>query len=140
MKNQKHRNWLIFSVILIFLASIIIPNISGSNMINKNYNNNKIGTLNALEVAQTHISLFEKEEYSIIDITEIQDNFKFPLMYIFILNPQGYIVVTADRCLPPIIAYSLTNDQRLLFHAGSRRSGGNGLDRFRAGSSPLAGG
>ncbi len=110
MKNNKHRNWLVYVVILITVTSIIIPNISGSNINKKKNNNYEIGSLNALKVVRTHISLFEKEDYSIIDFTEIRDNYEFPLMYLFILNPHGYIVVTADRSLPPVIAYSFTND------------------------------
>ncbi len=39
-----------------------------------------------------------------------RDNEKTILFYIFDLQPQGYIVVSADARLPPIIAYSFTSN------------------------------
>jgi hypothetical protein len=33
-----------------------------------------------------------------------------PLFFVFELSPKGYLVVTADFKLPPVIAYSFTND------------------------------
>lgn len=35
------------------------------------------------------------------------------LFYVFELNPSGYIVVTGDTDLPPVIAYSFNNDYQL---------------------------
>jgi hypothetical protein len=109
MKNRKSRNLLVFSIALIFLTSIIIPNISGINITNRTYKIDKIATLNPLKVVQTHLSIYEKEDLSIIDYSEIKDK-NIPLLYVFKLSPQGYIVVTADTCLPPVIAYSFSNN------------------------------
>lgn len=46
------------------------------------------------------------------------------LFFIFELEPSGYIVITADNELPPVIAYSFTND------AGDLDAGDNALIRI----------
>jgi hypothetical protein len=46
------------------------------------------------------------------------------LFYVFELNPDGYMAVCADKDLPPVIAYSFTND------AGNLRDNANGLIRL----------
>lgn len=110
MRNYKQKKWLVFTIILIVLNSILIPNISGNLLSNYQYETKAIGIKDAIKVAKSQISLLEKQEYLISDITEIQGNVKFPLMYVCFLNPKGYIVVPALRDLPPVIAYSFTNE------------------------------
>ena len=110
MRNYKQKKWLVFTIILIVLNSILIPNISGNLLSNYQYETKAIGIKDAIKVAKSQISLLEKQEYSISDITEIQGNVKSPLMYVCFLNPKGYIVVPALRDLPPVIAYSFTNE------------------------------
>ena len=110
MKNYKQKKWLVFTTILIVLNSILIPNISGNLLSNYQYETKAIGIKDAIKVAKSQISLLEKQEYSISDITEIQGNVESPLMYVCFLNPKGYIVVPALKDLPPVIAYSFTNE------------------------------
>jgi len=59
----------------------------------------------------------EKAEFDIVWVfgplsedIEIKSLDDYPIMYLFILDPKGYIVVPANKKLPPIIAYSFENE------------------------------
>jgi hypothetical protein len=66
-----------------------------------------------LPIAQraASITLHElgKNDFSIIESLQMQNQNNTPLFYVFILNPDGYVVVSASYNLPPIVAYSFTN-------------------------------
>lgn len=66
------------------------------------------------------ISLQKSATYSFID----QENRFYDaegslLFYVFELMPLGYIAVSADNELPPVIAYSFTNDAGVLNYEGN---------------------
>lgn len=57
------------------------------------------------------ISLQKEAEYRLIDLeNRYTDSGGKALFYVFELNPAGYIVVSASTGLPPVPAYSFTND------------------------------
>lgn len=66
----------------------------------------------ALNVGQTKLSEMDKDsEFNIMSSTKIFSvSDKNLLGYGLNLSPRGYIVIAADSDLPPIIAYSFTND------------------------------
>ncbi|MBL7104149.1 MAG: C10 family peptidase [Bacteroidales bacterium] len=64
-----------------------------------------------------HQKLFELSKAGILSIKNDKNIYYNKegkaLFYIFELNPSGYIVVTGDTDLPPVIAYSFENDYQL---------------------------
>ena len=66
----------------------------------------------AKQVAENKLELLEKYSECII-ISEksfFVEGFNYPLFYVFELNPAGYIVVSAETDLPPVIAYSFESN------------------------------
>ena len=64
----------------------------------------------ARDAAEFHIELNSKEEYTIDDLYELPDVSGNTVAYIYNLVPQGYIIVSVDTALPPIVGYSFRND------------------------------
>jgi hypothetical protein len=93
-----------------FLGAGFLPIISASNILYKQSNTFFIGLEDAQKVAETKISLTKLSDYFISEIIEINSVCGSPIIYVFYLNPQGYIVVPANKKLPPIIAYSFENE------------------------------
>ena len=102
---------IVFNVILLFCAASISPIISGNITFNFQYNNCIVESDLAFKVAQDKIFELEKEtEFSIKNYVEIIEKNREILCYVFNLNPQGYIVVSANFNLPPVLAYSFTSN------------------------------
>ena len=97
----------IFVIIVIFLLSInLFSNLNNSKAIVVQCEKNPIDFNSAHYVAQRKLLQFDKKDYDIISTEKVFNNEGRILFYVFHLMPNGYIVVTADRNLPPIIAYS----------------------------------
>ncbi len=64
----------------------------------------------ALQVAKLKLQIQEKENYTIIDVYEMGDESGSSLAYIFHLIPTGFIAVSADTDIPPVIGYSFMNN------------------------------
>ncbi len=63
----------------------------------------------ALIVANLKLQIQEKEDYSITDVFEMRDNDGAILAYVFHLNLKGFIIISTDTDISPIIGYSLRN-------------------------------
>ena len=64
----------------------------------------------ACAVAENKISLSRKSElFSVKDISEISEN-NTKLFYLVELTPKGFMIISADDRLNPVIAYSFDND------------------------------
>jgi len=78
----------------------------------------------AFKVAETKIEqLGYSGNFKVIQSSEsIIDDKGISLFYTFLLEPTGYVIVSADKALPPIIAYSIENglgeinEENLLFN------------------------
>jgi hypothetical protein len=109
-KDYQLNKIVVLLIALSFFGAGFLPVISGCN---PSYNKNNI-LLVELEgaqiVAETKISLSKSSDHVISEVNEIKNLDAHPLMYVFSLNPVGYIVVPANKKLPPIIAYSFDND------------------------------
>jgi len=110
MRKSNLRKYLVLTIVLITISSLIIPNIFAINLQTKEYEKKGIQQQIAENIAQTHLLLNQEMEHILLDCTEIYDYNGNQLMYIFNLHPQGYIVITSNKNLPPIIAYSFEND------------------------------
>ena len=106
---QLRRLIIIFTTICLFSASLF-PIISGTNITYQQNNRLIINIDEAQKVAETKILMSKISDYYIKDSIEILSTESFPLMYIFYLYPKGYIVVPANKNLPPVIAYSYENE------------------------------
>lgn len=93
-----------------FLGAGFLPIISSSNLSHKQNDTLLIRFEDAQKVAETKISLSKSLDYFISEAIQIKSADDSPIMYVFFLNPQGYIVVPANKGLPPIIAYSFENE------------------------------
>jgi hypothetical protein len=110
LENRKSKRLIAIFVVLGLFAASLIPVISGQNISNTYYDNSFISFEDAQKVAEVKISTIEIEDFFIIDSFDIKNDKNFALMYIFKLTPKGYIVVSGHSSLPPIIAFSFSND------------------------------
>ena len=110
MKIFKLKKIIVIFTIICFFGASFLPNISGSSI---SYQYNKItivGFEQAKMVAERKISMSKSSEYTISEAIPIKNVDDSTLMYVFSLNPEGYIIVSVNRKLPPIIAYSFDNN------------------------------
>ena len=108
MKKYDSRIFLFIAILIVFCASFQ-PIISGINIENDQQFLNSIDRNSAILVACAKLKDLEKDTYTILSSNEIFDDQGNILCYAFDLLPQGYIVVTAYKTLPPILAYSFTS-------------------------------
>jgi len=97
-------------VIGLFLWAGIIPSMNGNEIRIISDDNHTIGIDVATRVASVKLHELNKLDFSIIESTAITNDKGEPLFYVFNLNPQGYLVVSASYDLPPVIAYSFTSN------------------------------
>jgi hypothetical protein len=110
MYNLNIKKYKIFLLIIILCLSTI-PNINGDLIFNNENIENKIGNNELVSIANNHILKQQKQDFSIYEINEIKDESnELTLFYIVNLNPTGFIVITNNKKLPPIISYSFTNE------------------------------
>jgi hypothetical protein len=64
----------------------------------------------ALQVTNLEIQIQEKENYYITNVFEMRDNNGTILAYVFHLNPKGFIAISTDRDISPVIGYSFRNN------------------------------
>jgi len=108
MKKYDRRIFLFIAILIVFCASFQ-PIISGISIENDQQYLNSIDRNSAFLVACAKLKDLEKDTYTILSTNEIFDDQGNILCYAFDLQPQGYIVVTAYKTLPPILAYSFTS-------------------------------
>ena len=101
------------TITVLLITSLLIGagffQITIGNKIN-NVNQTYVGFDSAKKVAGLKIIQLGKTDYTIADSLIIKTNNEIPLFYLFNLQPQGYIVVTGFYDLPPVIAYSFSNN------------------------------
>jgi hypothetical protein len=107
--NKLKKTWILLIIVgLIGTAFIQIG--SSSYFSYEQRNNFFVDFEEAQKVAEVKISMNKASEHIISQSIEIKDDDYNPFLYLFLLNPNGYIVVSANRILPPVIAYSFEND------------------------------
>jgi hypothetical protein len=106
----------VFFILTILLLAMFIPTIYGhkTNIVIDKKNKTTLITKDmATKVALTKLFELNKKGFSLLCSHQINDENQNPLFYAFELDPQGYLIVTASFNLPPVIAYSFTNDYRM---------------------------
>ena len=110
LKHYQLKKIVILLVTIGFLGAGFLPIINSSNISYKQNDILSIGFEVAQKVAETKIYLSKSLDYHFSKAIKIKSADDSPMMYIFFLNPTGYIVVPANKNLPPIIAYSFENE------------------------------
>jgi len=110
LKHRQLKRILVLLVIIGFFGAGFLQIISSSNISYKQNDNLWIGFEVAQKVAEIKIYLSKSSHHFISESIQIKSADNSPIMYIFFLNPTGYIVVPANKNLPPIIAYSFENE------------------------------
>jgi len=64
----------------------------------------------ALQVANLKLQIQEKQDYSITDVFEMRENDGSILTYVFHLAPAGFIAVSTNTDITPVIGYSFRNN------------------------------
>jgi hypothetical protein len=94
-------------VVIILLGAGTLPFInSGAS---KTSTDATVAPSDALLVANHKLAISNKLDYRLASLTPISDHGQ-PLFYMIALQPTGYIVVSAYRFLPVIMAYSWTSE------------------------------
>jgi hypothetical protein len=107
--QRKKRPIFVLIVVGLCLGVGVIPIMNGNETSANSYQNYTINFETAQKVAKVKLHELEKTEFSISSSAQIINEKKEPLFYVFNLDPQGYLVVTASYHLPPVIAYSFTS-------------------------------
>ena len=100
---------LIFIAVTILICASIQPVIANVSIQNNTQQIVPVDRNSAFIVASAKLMDLKKTTFTITSLNEIFDEQKNILCYVFDLYPQGYIVVSAYRSLPPILAYSFTS-------------------------------
>jgi len=108
MKKFDSKIYLFIAITIIFCASLQ-PAIAVSSINNNTQHLKPIDNSSALLVACANLRYLKKTSYTIDSSNEIVDGQGNILCYVFDLQPHGYIVVSAHRNLPPVLAYSFTS-------------------------------
>lgn len=64
----------------------------------------------ALKIAGHKLYVHEKMEFTIFEYFEIEDSNAITLAYVFNLQPNGFIAISSDTDIYPVIGYSLLNN------------------------------
>ena len=109
MRYQQLKKTLVLLVVIGFIGAGFIQ-IGSSSFSYEQSNTLFVEFEDAQKVAETKISKIKSSNYVISESIEIKNGENTPILYLFLLKPNGYIVVPASRVLPPIIAYSFENN------------------------------
>lgn len=107
---------LIFIAVTVLICASIQPVIANESIKINSQQFAPVEKDTAFIVASAKLKELQKTSFTITLSNEIFDEQKNILCYVFDLDPQGYIVVSAYRVLPPVLAYSFTS---FFNHAGS---------------------
>jgi len=112
-KNLREKS-MAFGIIVLFLGAGVVSGINGNETFGAEFDQKQqqIGIKSATKVANIKLSQLGKtDDFSVESSIESYLSCEnIILFYVFDLQPQGYIVVSADSNLPPIIAYSFTDN------------------------------
>ena len=112
-KNLREKS-MAFGIIVLFFGAGVVSGINGNEAFDAEFDQKQqqIGINSATKVANMKLSQLEKtDDFSVgSSIESYGSNENIILFYVFDLQPQGYIVVSADSNLPPVIAYSFTDN------------------------------
>lgn len=105
-KNYKIKKSIVL-IIAIFLISVsLFSNMYDARALFAQVEENQIDVISANNVANKKLLQLGKTNYVITNTDEVCNAEGKILFYVFHLMPQGYIVISAYRNLPPVIAYS----------------------------------
>ena len=111
-KNLREKS-MAFGIIVLFLGAGVVSGINGNETFGAGFDQKQqqIGIKSATKVANMKLSQLGKtDDFSVgSSIEACRSCENIILFYAFDLQPQGYIVVSADSNLPPVIAYSFTD-------------------------------
>ncbi len=110
MKNSISTKVSALIIMTFFTTASFIPIISGNNNMSSTQNQQGVGFESAQKVAQAKLKELSKTEYHLGTYFIVQNDENLLLYYVFNLQPQGYLVVSASYDLPPVIAYSFTSN------------------------------
>lgn len=101
---------IIICILIVLLVSSTFVNATYSNKLSYKESYNKIINLEVANIIADCklIELGKSDDYFIVSYNVFLDDQKV-LFYVFNLEPQGFIVISSDYRLPPIIAYSFNN-------------------------------
>ena len=111
-KNLREKS-MAFGIIVLFLGAGVASGINSNVTFGEGFDQQQqIGINSATKVANMKLSQLGKTDgFSVGSlIKSYKSNENIILFYVFDLQPQGYIVVPADSNLPPVIAYSFTDN------------------------------
>lgn len=114
-KSNAIKKTSIFIVIGLFLLSSTISVIGNYSFVKNTNGNYNVSVDDATKVVYSKLAELQQKDFSISGLAEVNQNGATILYYAFNLYPQGYMVVSGSFDLPPVIAYSFTNnfqDQR----------------------------
>jgi hypothetical protein len=109
-KNHLLHKTIVLSIISLFLWLSIFTATSTSIITSSSAQKSTISQTTAYQVAEMKIQELSTKDFTIRDTIVLKNNKETMLCYIFSLNPQGYMVISASFDLPPLIAYSFSNN------------------------------
>jgi len=104
-KKNLRKKSMAFGIIVLFLGAGVVSGINGNEPFDAVFDQKQqqIGINSATKVANMKLSQLGKtDDFSVGSLIELyRSNENIILFYVFNLQPQGYIVVSADSNLPP---------------------------------------
>jgi len=99
----------ILSVVCVLV--LIVPSFQANQLTRSDSESLKVDFSDvALEIVEGKLIQLQKEKYLASVVSEPFGSPKEPLFFVVGLEPVGFMVVSVDESLPPVIAYSFQND------------------------------
>ena len=109
MKSRITRSLLVISSIGLFFGASIYPSFGSTTSSSVTITHRNIDINDAACVVYAKLNELHKSDVSIASsLTKDRDD-GTPLYHVFLLEPNGYIVISGSYDLPPVIAYSFTS-------------------------------
>jgi hypothetical protein len=105
-KNYKLKKSITLITVIFLISINLLSNVYNASVLFVQAEENQIDIFSANNVANKKLIQLGRTNYAIANMDEICNNYGKILFYVFHLQPQGYIVISAYRNLPPVIAYS----------------------------------
>lgn len=100
----------LFSVILLLSISLIIP-VYAIREIQYNQTNVRLNENDISSIVYQKLHFLNKNNYSLHRIhTYYGHDHSTPLFYLIQLKPTGFMIITSDLGLPPVLSYSFTSE------------------------------
>ena len=109
-KISSYKTYVVFLSASILLTTSLFTSVTGMDNIQEINFSLNLNEKQIISIVEQKLNLLDKKEYAFDDLIphSIQTD-NNPLFYIISLKPTGFMIITTDYTLPPVLGYSFTS-------------------------------